>query len=172
MLLDRAHDGGTGRRDVIPALGREHRFKALLVEGLPLGILGLGDAVAVNREQIVGLQEDASRLEARAIEHAERDATRLQALDRAVRTEQQRGRVSRVDVGELAAREIEHGIEDRDEPVAGRLPADLHIQSCHEIGRLEPFVGERPHHREQQRHEERRRAALAGDIADGGHELA
>ena len=67
---------------------------------------------------------------------------------------------------------VEHRVEQRDEPAARRLPADLDVQPRHQLRRLEPFVGERAHHREQQRHQQRRRTALAGDVADGRDQAA
>ena len=47
-----------------------------------------------------------------------------------------------------------------------RVPADLHVQSCDELRALQPFIDERSHHRQEQRHEQRRRASLAGHIAE------
>ena len=78
----------------------------------------------------------------------------------------------RVDIRQLAAREIEHRVKKSDEPVAGRLPADLHVQPRDQIRGLESFVRERAHHREQQRHQQRGGAAFAGDVANGGDEPA
>ena len=42
---------------------------------------------------------------------------------------------------------------------------DLRVEPRHQLGVLEPFVDERAHHGEQQRHQQRGRAALAGDVA-------
>ena len=52
------------------------------------------------------------------------------------------------------------------------MPPDLHVQPRHQIGAFEAFVDERSHHREEQGHEQRRRAALAGDIAKGEQHAA
>ena len=47
------------------------------------------------------------------------------------------------------------------------MSADLHVESRHQVGAFEAFVDERPHHREEQRHEQRGRASLARHIAQG-----
>src|SRR6185503_3182681 len=47
-----------------------------------------------------------------------------------------------------------------------RVPADLHVESCNEVGALEAFVDERSHHREEKRHQQRRRTSFASDIAE------
>ena len=46
------------------------------------------------------------------------------------------------------------------------MSADLRVESSHQVGVLEAFVDERSHHREQQRHQQRGGAALAGDVAE------
>ena len=43
---------------------------------------------------------------------------------------------------------------------------DLRVEPRREVGGLEPLVDERAHHRQQQRHQQRGRAALAGDVAE------
>ena len=49
---------------------------------------------------------------------------------------------------------------------------DLHVQPLDEPRRLEAFVDERAQHGEQQRHQQRRGAAFAGDVAERQHEPA
>ena len=80
---------------------------------------------------------------------------------------EQRRILAGVDVRQLAGRGIEHGDEERDESrCGGACLHDLRVEPRHEVGALEAFVHERAHHREQQRHQQRGGAALAGDVAE------
>ena len=52
------------------------------------------------------------------------------------------------------------------------MPADLHVQTGHQLRRIERFVDQRPQHREQQRHQQRSRTPLPRDVAQRDYHAA
>src|SRR2546428_640398 len=102
------------RRNLQTAVRPQRRLETAFVERLTLRVLGLGDAVAVGRDEFIRLDRRLSGLVRRVREHAERDAALGEALDRSVVAEQQRRRVAGVHVRQLAGPRIEDGVEQRD----------------------------------------------------------
>ena len=88
----------------------------------------------------------------------------------AISPQQEGGHVAGVDVVEAKSRRIVHRDKQRDEPVARRVTGHLYVQPRGKVGDIARWLvrgfDQRPKHRQQQRHEQRRRAAFAGDIAE------
>src|SRR4029453_10424473 len=55
---------------------------------------------------------------------------------------------------------------------AGGVPPDLYVQAGDERGRVEPLIDERPHHRQQERHQQGGGTALACHIPYGNDDFA
>src|SRR5262249_577622 len=119
-------------------------------------------------------------------EEAEGNAALVEPFDLPLLTKQERGRMASVHVGQRPRLRVVDSVEERNKPVAGRLPADLDVEPGDELSRLELFVVQRPPHRgergagwvfvraRQLRGGEGRRerggASLSGAVADRHYE--
>src|SRR6185295_13077063 len=97
-LADRAGDGGQHIGQRLVALPAEEVDQPAHAELLFVGRLGLGDAVAVDAEQVARLHRHGAGLEARLGEEAQRQAAGTELLDCVVAAQQDAGVVAGVHV--------------------------------------------------------------------------
>jgi hypothetical protein len=116
VFLDSFQHPGANRGRLLVGMALDHELEARLFEWLALGVLRLGDAVAVQHEHLPRLQGRIHRAEDRMLEHAERDAGPAQPLVSAVEPSDQGRILSRVHIRQRAGPGRIHRIEQGDEP--------------------------------------------------------
>ena len=146
-------------------MGPHEGDEAVLVEGHAGRALSLGDAVAVEHEQVAAFEARALSGVPRAVEHPEGDAALAEAFEFAVAPADEPRQMSRVDRHEIARRGVDVHELQRDEARRGCVARDLDVEAVDERFGVEAFVEQRAQHGEQDRHQQGRRAALARDIA-------
>ena len=75
------------------------------------------------------------------------------------------GQVARVHGHQVAGGRVDRDEQQRDEARRGRVAQDLDVEALEERRRVEAEIEQRALHGEQQGHQQRRRAALAGHVA-------
>ena len=142
------------------------RLQAGLAEELALGILGLGDAVGEQDEDVARFEVDRAFAVGHAREGPERRRAHVEPFDPAVRTAQQRWIVSGVAVDQASFFGVESGQEGRREALGVGALVERRVDRFHDRARIGDVAHERADRRLQVAREQRGRQSLARHVGD------
>ena len=170
MCLHGLQHRGAKRLQVLPPMLVDDPLETRVVKGNARGVLGLGDAVAEEHEHVAGTERQRAGGVGRLVEHAQGDAAFREPFEAPRRPAEQRRVLARVDVSDMTGVRVVQADDHGDEARPRRMAAHLDVQAHGQLDRLEAFIDQHAEHRDGQCHQQRRRAALAGDIAQGEHD--